>query len=332
MKEIVALEVEGELRNVTEVHLGTGFKQKGVMQSHAYPQGQNIRGYFGYEFLNFNTGIIKTYNGDAQAVLYFRDARALHADGGELLPVIVQQRFLNYQCEKCNQVLRYPTFRSTFIGIRIDRKTGKVTGFVKREGITKLANYRFRALLNWKRGKEYADEFIAACRKAEEEGIRLGSRKRTGKGLFIFDISDVRKITLADIKRRAVELKAKPVLTLHFLSDVVTDAITGELILTGVKNAGKFFHPEWRSYEDPFVRIRGKEMLKPRKVIFLERKEEGRRGKNKPMTEYAIPAGAKVTIEVSDAPMIFYECLAIAERCRGIGKRTSFGKGEFRIV
>lgn len=327
----VALEVEGKLRNVTEVHLGNGFKQRGVMQSHPYPQGQNLRGYFGYEFLNFKARSTRTFK-DEKTVFYFRDARALHRDGGELFPVIAQQRFLNYRCEKCNQVLRYPTFKSVFIGTRLDRKKGKVTGFMKKEGITKPASYRFRALINWKYGRDYAEEFIAACKKAEEEGIRLGSRKRAGKGYFTFKVKDIRNITLADIRKRAIELRKREVLTFHFLSDVIADAVTGELILAGIRDAGKFFHPDWRSYEEPFVRIKRKEMLKPKEVYFLDRKEVGRTGWNRVMRERAIPAGAKFTVEVSDAPMMFYESLAIAERCRGIGKRTPFGKGEFRIV
>ena len=154
--------------------------------------------------------------------------------------------------------------------------------------------------------------------------------------MFSFEMNNIRKVTLKEIKERAKELE-REVLTLHFLSDVVAENIDQETILNSVKNAGKFFHPEWETYPDPYIRIRDKQALQPRQITFLERKEweqqrQARSGKTRPLKQRVIPAGAKVTIEVKDAPPMFYECLAIAERCKGIGRRNSFGKGEFRVV
>lgn len=323
---------EGVITNITEYHLGTGFKKHGLSTTHPYPQGQHIRGSVGYELLHVNAGLSKSFLDENAALIYFKDAIPLHADGGLLLP-FVAEKFQNFKCSTCGQVLKHPTRKGTIIQTRVDRKTGKTSAF-RLEAVTRGYSYRFKAVLNMRRGEDYAEEFVAVMELIEENGLKLGRRSGKGKGHFRIDRLNYRMIRLEDIRRRARELERelerKDRLTLHFISDFIGE-LTGETILTGVKNAGRHFHPEYESYRDPFVRVK-KECLPPRTVLSLHRKVTPNGGKNRIMKDMAIPAGAKVQVEFAEKPPeIFYECLAIAE-LRGIGAKTSFGKGEFVVV
>lgn len=329
----VALEVRGVMENVTEVHLGKGISRNKIPLSYSYPQGQNLRGFFGYEFLRANSKVSKTFLAGNPNYLYFKDARPLHGDGGELLPVIVDGRFINYRCSSCGAVLRYPARKGIFTSVKLDRATGRVTAFIRREGIVGRNKFLFRVYLNLKRAPEFAEDLLGAVLKAREEGIRLGARKGRGKGLFTLSDFQIGVITLEDIRRRADELESQEVHTFHFLSDVVAPEGLPETIVRSIKNAGKFLHPEYVSYSDPYFKVVSKKVLPPRTVVFLDRKEDrDGYGKNRLSKVSVIPRGAEITLKFSSAPRMFYECMAVAEKVMGAGKRTGFGKGEFRVL
>jgi len=328
----VALVAEGVISNVTEYHLGTGFKNKyGVPTTYSYPQGQHIRGSIGYELLHVNAELSKSFLDENASLIYFKDAIPLHEDNGLLLPFVAEGKYQNFKCNVCNQVLRYPTKKGTIVQTRLDRKTGRALSF-RLEAITRGYRYRFKAALNMRRGEDYAEEFVAIMKLIEENGLKLGRRNGKGKGHFKIAKLDFKMIKTGDIKKRAKELEKKDRLTLHFVSDFVGE-LTGETIVKGIKNAGRHFHPDYESYEDPFVRVVRREALNPRKVLSLHRKVTDGMGKNVILKDMAIPAGAKVQIEFAEKPPeMFYECLAIAEMVRGIGSKTSFGKGEFVVI
>jgi len=333
MPAVVGLIAEGELRNITEVHLGTGFKNRlGVVTTYPYPQGQQIHGFFGYEVLYGNANVASSWKRNAITLCYFRDALVKHECGGYFYPVVVNKRFQNYKCSNCGQIVRSPTRRGLVLFTRVNRYTGKAHAW-RTECIVRGHRFRFKAIYNMKRGVDYVDEFVAMIKMAEEEGVRLGARVGKGKGLFELENVRFSKITTGDIKKRANDLKKKSGLTFHFISDVVGEAITPELILRSVKNAGKFFYPEYESYDNPFVRVAWKEQLPPRQLKRLHRKVgEEWVGKGVVVKKMVVPAGAKIRLEIADAEDMFYECLATAELLMGVGEETSVGKGEFVVV
>lgn len=328
----VALIAEGTLKNITEIVLGTGEKDKyNALMSKAYPEGQNLRGAFGYTFLEADAGISQTYMENTPAVLYFRDARPRHfRDKGKLMPVMKENRFVNYRCTSCGDNIESPTYMNKIVSIKLDRKTNSVASgaFVKHEAILGRSIFDFRVALNLKRGKEYASEFIAAVEKFSNEYIRLGKRRNKGKGLFTLEDVKYSTVTLNEIKKRAEALKKKDKLIMYFFSDVVVDRkITVEMILRSIKNCAKFMHPEYESYNGPSLKIFSN-TLPIKKIVFLDRKE----GISQKISyENIIPKSGVVKLQVKDASTMFWEALALTEAFMGIGKRTSFGKGEFKI-
>ncbi len=330
--DYVALVAEGTLKNITEVILGTGEKDRhNILMSRPYPEGQNIRGAFGYSFLEADAGISQTYMENAPAALYFRDARPRHfRDKGKLIPVMKEDRYVNYRCASCGNTLRSPTDMGRIISIKLDRETNSVVrgAFVKHHAILGRSSFDFRVTLNLKRGKEYAPEFIAAVEKFSNEYIRMGKRRSKGKGLFMLEDVRYSTVTLDDIRKRAETLKKKDRLIMYFFSDIVVDrGITESIILRSIKNCAKFMHPQYEPYSDPFVKT-FQNTLPIRKTVFLDRKKGVRQ---KVIHENIIPRGGIVKLQVRDAPTMFWEALALTEAFMGIGKRTSFGKGEFKI-
>jgi len=335
----VALVVEGKLQNRTEVILGTAMRGKDkVYMSKKYPEGQHLRGAFGYAFLYGGAEVIESYREDrpkSHPAIYFRDARPVHfEDGGDLVPVVVKRRFVNYRCSRCGKVLRFPTFMQPVTSIKLDRRTNTVArgaGFVKNQAITRKSNFSFRAALNLKRGEEYAPELIAAVEKFASEGMRLGKRRSKGKGLFELKDLGYSTVDLGEIRERAGELREREELVLRLMSDTVVDgegAITESMLLRSIKKAAKFWHPEYEPYSDPFVKM-SVDALPPQSTVFLDRKE-GVGAKT--LKAKVVPRGATVRLQPRDAPGMFYEALAIAEAFMGIGKRISSGKGEFAVV
>ena len=323
----VALVAEGVIRNVTETHLGTGYKdKKGIDQTYPYPMGQHFRGFFGYVLDDMGSKLKESWEYHTKGLVYFKDGLVRHSCGGWLYPVIVDKRFQNYECNQCGQKLRFATRVGLVMGTRIDRVTGRAHLY-RMYGITGRHEFRFKAVLNLKQGKDFEKDFVAMIKYAEEEGIRLGRRSRKGKGMFVLDDVKFYHVSLSDVKRRAKEIAKKEEITIHFVSDLISPELTGEVIVKGAKDTAKFFHPEYKGYDDPFCKVLWKEHLPPKTIYFLDCKE---RPLNMP--EKVIPAGAKMRIKFANACDLFYEGLAMAEMLRGIGKRTTFGKGEFRIL
>jgi len=321
----VALVAEGVLKNQTEAHFGNGLTdRRGVPQTYPYPMGQHLRGYFGYVLNDMGSPLGSTWNGSSP--VYFKDALVKHDCGGILLPVVVNKRFQNYRCSSCGRTLRYATRVETVINAKINRTTGKAS--IRRTNcITSKHDFRFKAVLALKTGKDYVEDFIAMVKFAEEEGLWLGKRRHKGMGRFTLDNVKFEYVTLNHVKKRAKKLAENDELTFHFVSDLVSDDFDGDILVKGAKISARFFHPDYESYQDPFCKIIWKERLPSRTVCFLDYKEKPSFGK-----ESVIPAGSMIRVSFKNANDQFYEGLAIAEMLRGVGKRTRFGKGEFRIL
>lgn len=329
----VALVAEGELRNETEVMLGTGAKhhREKAFMSRGYPEGQNLRGAMGYLFLDAQAALIQSYKDSNPAAIYFRDARPRHRDGGELLPVNVKGRFVNYRCSKCGSIERFPSRMSPIKAVKLDRRKNSVNAMYSQFGIVGPHMFDFRAALALKGGNgEHAHEFIGALERFAEEGIRLGRKKRKGKGRFSLGELNYSTVTLDDIRGRAEELSSMDELNMHFLSDVVVEdegSLTQGLILRSIKNTAKFLHPGYEPYPGPTVKI-SVESLKTQKGVFLDKKVGQRQRVDNPNI---VPRGAIARMKVFEAHQMFWEALALAECCTGIGSRTSSGKGEFTV-
>ena len=184
--EIIAVEVTGELVNLNEAILSTGeFDRRAhAMRSYGYPPGQAIRGALGYLFLAADLPLISSYEVNAEPVLYFKDALPYHhQDGGILYPVIAPEKYVNYQCQECKEILRYPSFKSVVTKTRLDRHKGSVSMMWRQEGITKRARFRFKVIVKLKRDAEdNLAALLTVLRFIEENGLALGKRSMKGSG------------------------------------------------------------------------------------------------------------------------------------------------------
>ncbi len=334
--DAVAVEVTGELVTRNEVILSTGeFDRRAhAMRGYGYPPGQAIRGAFGYLFLAAGLPIIKTYEVNAEPVLYFKDALPYHhVDGGILYPVITQEKYVNYQCQKCRDILRYPSFKSVITKTRLDRYKGTVSMMWRQEGITKITRFRFRIIVKLKHeGEENLAALIAVLRFVEENGLALGKRSMKGSGRLQLEKLSYKLITGADIEKRAAELRDKDTIRVRLLSEAIVrekgtnlTVIRGNNFLWSVKNAAKNFNYDYKNFSAG-VKLISYETSKPYPLGFLDLKLSGGR------PEIAIPKGSTFTYRIEPgAPAEFYTALALLERCHGIGNRVSSGKGEIII-
>jgi hypothetical protein len=332
----IAVEVTGELANQNEATLSTGeFDRRAhAARSYDYPPGQAIRGAFGYLFLAAGLPIIKTYEVNAEPVLYFRDALPYHyRDGGILYPVITPEKYVNYQCQKCKEVLRYPTFKSVVTKTRLDRYKGVVSMMWRQEGITRRENFRFLVIVKLKRDAEdNLSALIAALRFVEENGLAIGKRSMKGSGKLLLKNLSYELITRRDIEGRAAELREKEVIKVRLLSEAIVrekgtnlTTIPGKNFLWSVKNAAKNFNYNYQNFAVD-VKLINYETTRPSSVGFLDLKLSGGG------LEIAIPKGSTFTYKIErGAPSEFYTALALLERCHGVGNRVSSGKGEIII-
>lgn len=333
--ENVAVEVTGELVNQNETILSTGeFDRRAhAMRGYGYPPGQAIRGAFGYLFLAADLPIVKTFEVNAEPVLYFRDALPYHhRDGGILYPVITPERYVNYQCQECKEILKYPSFKSVVTRTRLDRHKGTVSMMWRQEGITKRARFRFKVIVKLKRdAEENLAALIAVLRFVEENGLTLGKRSMKGSGRLQVENLSYKLVTKGEVEERAKELRDKEIIKIRLLSEAIVreegtnlTTIPAKNFIWSVKNAAKNFNYDYKNF-DADMKLINYETTKPYHLGFLDLKLSGGQ------PEIVIPKGSTFTYKIERCAPEFYIALALLERCHGVGNRASSGKGELII-
>lgn len=357
---MIAYRIVGELENQESIGLG----------GELYPLGQNIRGAIGYMLLdahlekiiktyengNMNIGLKETYK-NGNPVLYFKDCLILcKNDGGELQPLIRQDtvggriiKEIVYRCNKCGTIVRNPVSKDKMMGIQISegcRANSFVNDIVTNREKVK---FKFEVILKGssKDSTEYLAELMATIKFIEKNGLYIGKRKNKGLGKMSLRNIKCNEIGMKEISQMsdAIESKAKKdngIITMRLVSDTIGKApITGEDILRDIKNAAKFFDKDWHEYrdswKDPKMSLVGKTIeLGERKTLhFLDCKINGETENMKLNKEDSvISRGTQYSYQLYDVDKInseFWNAFAIAETCRGIGGRTSFGKGQFIV-
>lgn len=351
----LAVKISGELENQSIIGLYD-----------LYPQGQTMRGAFGYLFLEMGLKIADTYT-SGHPVLYFKDCFVRHhVDGGSLIPT----SSVTYRCDKCNQLVPFPVHKDSVIGIHIgewqsEKGNDKVNSFYN-EAIVNRNTFNFEVVLNMKPlaedkegengngpEKRLADLF-AAVKEVESNGINIGKRNDKGFGKMKLKNVVVKEISKRDIEIRSDEIAIATKnnggkMTLHLVSDCVAKgSIYGPDILRETKNAAKYF-TKWDMgsvYVEPEINVIRNENYTHKIVEFLDHKinpitRDGMVTKQNKVD--AIARGAKFyclidggknleNIYGNDKYKKFFDSLAIGEMLRGIGERTPFGKGSFKIL
>jgi hypothetical protein len=204
--------------------------------------------------------------------------------------------------------------------------------------------FRFEAIFSMKAksakeeklNEEYLAEFISALKYVEDNGLYLGKRNSKGMGKVILKKLTILPITMDDIKKRAKTISQivrdeDGKMWIHLFSDTIGNfPMSGEDIVRDAKNAAKFFDPDFTQYKDPKITHIEKPVELMVNVSFLDLKVKT--GKPKfDAPKSVISRGTRFRYQVTDAVPEFFNALATAEILRGMGDRTSFGKGEFVV-
>ncbi|NHI92076.1 MAG: hypothetical protein EAX96_06195 [Candidatus Lokiarchaeota archaeon] len=329
---MIAVELTAKFRNKDLLHFGTGYKDQRARAKNTwpYPPGQVLRGRFGYLLMNMQSDIVDSFK-DGIPLLYFKDALVYHKKcGGLLYPTIEKQRFLNYKCNNCNEILRYATRISTVNKTRMSRQTYKVNQLYRLQMISNYNKFRLKIIIKLKNNEKRFEDPIAIMEFARNFGLNFGGRCHKGIGKLFIEDYQLDVISDEMINQRAEELCIKKKFKIHLLSQYIpkqnnnTNFLTVKDFLTSIKNAGKFFLYDYTNYPDPKLKLIDSQTRKPIKINFFDT--------NRFISHHALPEGSQFDFEIENAPFIFWKSLAVAEKCSGIGARTSFGKGEFIIT
>ena len=279
----------------------------------------------------------------AHTRVYFKDCLIKHSDGS-FIPVVRLDKGIRevvFECDTCLEINRYPVDRDTVIGNSLSGD-GVVKAMFVTDMVTSRDQFQWKMVYNMKTIKgepegvaeQGLSELMAAVRVAEEVGIHIGRRGSRGFGKVSLRWS-VKPITLADIENRAKQLAQiigdeDGKFNVHLISDTLSPfPLSGDVIVRDAKNAAKFFLPDYVAYKDPKIQGTGKPIQLVRSVTFLDLKTTSEKpGFRK---EAAISRGTKFTYILTGGSHEFFMGLAAAEMLRGLGDRTSFGKGEFRV-
>lgn len=345
----VAFRITGELENQESLGLGGEF----------YPLGQNIRGALGYMFLDMNLEIAKTYE-NGNPVLYFRDCLALCKDGGELQPLIRQDavggRIIKetiYKCNKCGTIIRNPASKDEIMGTLLS-ETGFTNTFVS-DIITnkERTKFKFDVILkeSSNESNENLAELMATIKFIEDNGFYVGKRKNKGLGKMSLKNVKLSEIGMKEISQRAdiIEnrvIKDNGVLTIRLISDTIGKfPVSGNDLLRDIKNTCKFFDPHWEEYRDewkePKINLIGRpiELNIKKSVMFLDNKisDDGSDISTPKFNkvDMVVPRGTVFNYQIEGFDKIdssFWNGLTMTEMLRGLGDRTSFGKGQFVVI
>lgn len=339
----IAFKINGEFENLSPMHISTEktyqFRGSILNQSDIYPLGQNIRGAFGYLFMDMKSKIVEMFN-NGHPRIYFKDALIKHHDG-IFLPILRIDKGIKeviYECNTCKFKDNSPASREPMSGISLSSEKTVKYMFLT-DVVSSRNKYRFEAVFNLKAKnneeekivEEYFAEFMAALKFVEDYGLYVGKRISKGLGKIILKNLQVRPVTLEDIKKRgeAIEkiLLKDGKITIHLLSDTIGRFPLEEEVIRDSKNAAKFFDPKFTQYKDPKILHTGKPIVLTAQKKFMDMKDQKPRFGN----ENIISRGAKISYQISDTSPEFFSALAMAEQLRGLGDRTTFGKGEFII-
>ncbi len=347
----LAFKIQGELENQSDLHIAAAvnntytYRGAQVKSSDLYPLGQNLRGAFGYLFLDMKSRIADTLE-NGHPVIYFRDALIKHHDNGIFLPLIKIDKGIKqvvYECSECLHLNKSPAFKQPITGISLGSE-GKVKNMYLTDVVSGKSRFRFEAIFNMKAKnpneekliEEQLAEFIASLRYAEDNGLYIGKRNSKGFGKVLLKKLNILPVTIEDVKKRArilsqIARDEDGKITIHFLSDTICGfPPSGEDIVRDAKNAAKFFDPDFTQYKDPKITLIGKPIELLVNLSFLDLKIKiGKPRFDAPKN--IISRGARFGYQIKDAVPEFFNALAMAEMLRGIGDRTSFGKGEFVV-
>lgn len=347
----IAFRITGEFENQESLGLGGEF----------YPLGQSIRGAFGYIFLDMNLEIAKTYE-NGNPVLYFKDCLALCKDGGELQPLVRQDavggriiKEIIYKCNKCGTIIRNPVSKDEIMGTLLS-ETGFTNTFVS-DIITNKERTKFKFDVILKESSNESNEsnenlaeLMAAIKFVEDNGLYIGKRHNKGLGKMKMSHVKLSEIGMREISQRADTIENKVikdngVLTIRLISDTIGKfPISGNDLLRDIKNTAKFFHPHWNEIRDewkePKINLIGRpiELNIKKSVTFLDNKISNDGSDisapkfNK--VDTVIPRGTSFNYQIEGFDKIdssFWNGLAMCEMLRGIGDRSSFGKGQFLV-
>ncbi len=221
---------------------------------------------------------------------------------------------------------------------------GKVKSMYMTDIISSKNRFRFETIFNMnaknaveeKQREEYLAEFISALKYVEDNGLNIGKRNSKGLGKVALKKLNIFPITMNDIKKRAkiisqIVRDEDGKMNIHLSSDTIGGfPLSGEDIVRDAKNIPKFFDSNFTQYKDSKIIHVEKPIELLVNLGFLDLKMKTGRPKFE-VPKTVILRGTKFSYKITELTSEFFNALAMAELLRGLGDRTSFGKGEFVV-
>lgn len=358
---MIALKVRGEIENLSSI----------CINDNLYPLGQVIRGAFGYIFLDMGLKLSETYVKNGRPVLYFRDAFVRHTCGGNVIPTGNKIYVCDKCGLLVAEPTVKDSVIGTHIGIGNDGRDKTNSFYTDAITDRKIFNFEIILNMKNMGGKEAGgkeagakevehrlSEFLSALKYAQDVGIHFGKRKDKGMGKVRLKNVEMKEINKRDIDMRSDEIASMVKdnggkMTIHFISDIVSKSgsVYGADILKEVKNAAKFYGlwgveggGNGGKDVEPEISIVKRYNDSKSDIVFLDLKADPitRQESMEKNKVSAILRGAKYeclldngqgleNIYGNDKYKRWFDTLACAEMLRGIGERTTFGKGSFII-
>jgi len=241
----IILQIKGILENKSSFAISQGVEKRFTED---YPFGRNIRGAFGYLAKDLGLAIKDIFPDLKDNSIIFRDAIPLCYKCLEPYLPDLKNSTLKYICAKCNQEYLAVKSRSRTSAVRLDRTMNSVNNFFNFNVIFRPNLYRFKVLLNMKKGEKLLEDLLTIILFIQENGLFMGRRHAKGLGHFALKEFKTEIISLEEIKR--IDLTQKE-LRIKLISDTIFQdsgfnnfILKPEMVKDSIQECLKFYNLE----------------------------------------------------------------------------------------
>lgn len=286
---------------------------------------------------------------------------------GSLIPVIDKTKELMYICDKCGYISRQMIKKDKMVltNVRNGSDDGTKTFYLDIIPEDKGRIYGLDIILNLNpnankdvKPEDYLGEFLSSLNYVSDVGLNIGKRSTKGFGKVELKKESIKidTITMGNIVDRGDEIrklveKNNGNMTIKLLSDTImkkdsenngTVKIIGDDLCRDIKTSAKFFDRDWHEYRENWKNPKivntgvgtGLGTIVTTKNTFLDMKvakdtiDEG----IFVSVGNVISKGNSINFRFEEMPNTeFYNAMAMTEMLRGLGERTSFGKGQISV-
>jgi hypothetical protein len=322
------------------------------MSLRPYPEGQELKSVA----LEYFERVNSTLTAEPWRI-YCRDARPFHLSEsidaigrdshspsvcGLFRPFLTPEGKVAYRCSQCHQITAAPIKQDWLTISRLQSGVGQPRLY-RRQVVIEKSRYLLKLVVNLRDADICAvlaeiEAFLGFLRKAR---FAVGKRRSAGFGTVA--LATIRSYLIYDkvpaqadgpcigLSKRVNDWSKQEHLTFRFLANMIPKhpsvGLSPEEFLNGVRSSARFFDSEFTGFDGLEIKLTALQPVSFVQQFFFSPDQKA------PIIKKAIPRGAEYRLEIdSESREAFLYALAIAERCGGIGRHRTAGKGEFRVI